>query len=157
MKGQRIGKILEMWNICEYTSTKELNSLGTPLGSIRMHWNKISNVSECAQIHWEIFPKYIWWFVGGKGLSLYWYECRMDILAYMRLRIKKIVMGSDKNLLGIIGNLLEELWAFLWKCELIKCSIIVPFIYNSYAHITVIGIHSVYKPWNSIDSHWSSH
>ena len=27
---KRIGKILEMWNICEYTSIKELNSLGTP-------------------------------------------------------------------------------------------------------------------------------
>ena len=46
---------------------------------------------------------------GGKGLSLCWYEGRIDILAYMHLGIKGIVMGGDRNLLGIIGNLLEEL------------------------------------------------
>ena len=44
----------------------------------------------------------------------------------MNLGIEEIVMGSDGNLLGIIGNLLEELCAFLWKYELIKCLIIVP-------------------------------
>ena len=59
-----------------------------------------------------------------------WYECRIDILAYMHVGIEEMVMGSDRKLLGIIGNLLEELLAFLWKYELIKCSIYVPFIYN---------------------------
>ena len=33
----------------------------------------------------------------------------MDILAYMHVRIKGIVMGSDRNLLGTIGNLLGRL------------------------------------------------
>ena len=37
------------------------------------------------------------------------YECRTDIPAYMHLEIKVMVMGSDRNVLGIIGNLLEEL------------------------------------------------
>ena len=47
---------------------------------------------------------------GGESLSLCWYECRMDILAYMHVWIRVIVMGSDRNLLVmIIGNLLEEL------------------------------------------------
>ena len=46
---------------------------------------------------------------GGKSLPLCWYECRMDIPAHMHVRIKTIVMGSDRNLLGIIGNLLETL------------------------------------------------
>ena len=33
----------------------------------------------------------------------------LDIPAYMRVGIKGIVMGSDWNSLGIMGNLLEEL------------------------------------------------
>ena len=45
----------------------------------------------------------------GKSLSLCWYECRMDISAYMHVGIRVIVMGSDRNLLVIIGNVLEEL------------------------------------------------
>ena len=44
--------------------------------------------------------------MAGGSLSLYWYECRIDILAYMRVRIKGIVMGSDRNLLGIIGRVI---------------------------------------------------
>ena len=95
-----------------------------------MHWHNISNISENAQIHWEIFPEYIWWSVkGGERLLLCWYECRMDILPYMHVWMKGMVMGSHRNLLEIIKNLLE-LWAFLWKCELLKCLIIFPFIYN---------------------------
>ena len=43
---------------------------------------------------------------GERSLSLCWYKCRIDILAYMHVGIKKIVIGSDWNLLGIIGNLL---------------------------------------------------
>ena len=39
----------------------------------------------------------------------------------MHVVIKVIVMESDRNLLGIIGNLLEGLWAFLWKGKLLKC------------------------------------
>ena len=62
--------------------------------------------------------------MGGKSLPLCWYECRIDIPAYMHVEIKVIVMESDRNILGIIGNLLEELWAFLWKGKLIKCLII---------------------------------
>ena len=46
---------------------------------------------------------------GGGSLSLCWYECRIDIPAYMHVGIRVIVMGSDRNLLVIIGNLLEEL------------------------------------------------
>ena len=46
---------------------------------------------------------------GGKRLHLCWYECRIDIPAYMRVEIRVIVMGSDMNLLVIIGNLLKEL------------------------------------------------
>ena len=42
-------------------------------------------------------------------MPLCWYECRIDILAYMHVEIKVMVMVSDRNLLGIIGNLLEEL------------------------------------------------
>ena len=49
------------------------------------------------------------WERGGESLPLCWYECRIDIPAYMGLGIKGIVMESDRNLLGIIGNLLEEL------------------------------------------------
>ena len=45
---------------------------------------------------------------GGESLPLCWYECRIDIPTYMHVEIKGIVMGSDRNLLGIIGNLLEE-------------------------------------------------
>ena len=45
----------------------------------------------------------------GKSLPLHWYECRIDIPAYMHVGIKVIVMESDRNLLGIVGNLLEEL------------------------------------------------
>ena len=63
----------------------------------------------------------------------------MDILAHMHVRINGIVMGSDRNLLGTIGNLLEELGAFLWKCELIKCSIIGPFIYNKEHSFVLTG------------------
>ena len=29
---------------------------------------------------------------GGKALSLYWYECRMDILAYIHVRMKGILV-----------------------------------------------------------------
>ena len=47
--------------------------------------------------------------LGGKGLSLCWYECRIGILAYMCIGIKGIVMGSGRNVLGIIGNLVEKL------------------------------------------------
>ena len=76
-------------------------------------------------------------------LVIYGGEKLVPVLVWMQdrypgLGIKGMVMGSDRNLLGIIGNLLGiignllgELWAFLWKCELIKCLIIVPFIYNS--------------------------
>ena len=46
---------------------------------------------------------------GGKGLSLCWYECRIGILAYMHKQIKEMVNRGGRNLLGIIGNLLEEL------------------------------------------------
>ena len=46
---------------------------------------------------------------GGKPLSLYWYECRMDILTYMHVGMKGILMGSDRNLLWIYWNLLEKL------------------------------------------------
>ena len=45
---------------------------------------------------------------GGESLSLCWYECRIDIPAYMRVGINVIVMGSDRNSLVIIENLLEE-------------------------------------------------
>ena len=44
--------------------------------------------------------------MGEESLSLYWYECRIIILAHMGVTMKGIVMGSDRNLLGIIGNLL---------------------------------------------------
>ena len=46
---------------------------------------------------------------GGERLLLCWYECRIDIPAYMGVEIRVTVMGSDRNLLVIIGNLLEEL------------------------------------------------
>ena len=47
----------------------------------------------------------------GESLSLCWYECRIDILAYMHLEIKGIVMGSGRNLLGIIG----DYWEFIGR------------------------------------------
>ena len=39
----------------------------------------------------------------------------MDILAYMHIIMKVIVMGSDRNLLGIIGNLLGIIGNLLEK------------------------------------------
>ena len=74
---------------------------------------------------------------GGGSLSLCWYECRTGIPAYMHVGIRVIVMGSDRSLLVIIGNLLEELLAFLWKCELIKCLII--------SHLFIIIMSSWYS------------
>ena len=66
---------------------------------------------------------------GGKLIPvLVWMQDRYPSLYACRNRGNR---GSDRNLLGIIGSLLEELWAFLWKYELIKCSIIAPFIYNN--------------------------
>ena len=43
--------------------------------------------------------------MGGKGLSLYWYDCRIEILDYMHTGIKGKVGKSDRNLLGIYGIL----------------------------------------------------
>ena len=45
----------------------------------------------------------------GGSLPLCCFESRVDILDYMDVEIEGMVIVSDGNLLGIIGNLLEEL------------------------------------------------
>ena len=80
---KRIGKILEMWNVCECTSIKEFNSLGTPWGpeSIRKRYNTLKKYFQCI---WKCpdplgdLPQIYLVIVGGKRLVpvLVWMQDR---------------------------------------------------------------------------------
>ena len=102
-----------------------------------------------------IFSLNIFGDLWGEKLApvLVWMQDRYPSLYVCRNQVN---IESDRNLLGIIGNLLEELWAFLWNNELIKCLIISHlFITRS----TCLPLRTGYAQWEEPDyckvqQHW---